>query len=109
MWAPVSGKAVAEDDLTLTRPITSEGMVMGTPQYMAPEQLEGKEADARSDVFAFGCVLYEMVTGKRAFEGKTRASVIAAILERDPPSVTGTAPASLERALKRRPSSWIST
>ena len=51
---------------------------------MSPEQLQGKEADARSDLFSFGCVLYEMLTGKRAFEGASPASVIAAILEREP-------------------------
>jgi serine/threonine protein kinase len=55
---------------------------LGTFQYMSPEQVEGKEADARSDIFALGAVLYEMATGKRAFEGKTTASVIAAVLER---------------------------
>jgi serine/threonine protein kinase len=58
---------------------------------MAPEQLEGKDADARSDIFAFGAVLYEMVTGKRAFEGKSQASVIAAILGRERPSAAGVA------------------
>src|SRR5678815_264821 len=64
--------------------ITAEGTILGTFQYMAPEQIEGVEADARSDIFAFGCVLYEMLTGKKAFEGTTQASLIAAILEREP-------------------------
>ena len=68
-----------------TNTLTEEGVILGTLQYMAPEQLEGKEADARSDIFAFGAVVYEMATGKKAFEGKSRASVIAAILEREPP------------------------
>ena len=63
-------------------------MVIGTFQYMSPEQIEGKEADARSDIFGLGAVLYEMATGKRAFEGKTTTSVIAAILERDPPPIS---------------------
>ena len=65
-------------------PLTAEGTIIGTLQYMAPEQLEGKEADARTDIFAFGAVVYEMVTGKKAFEGKSQASLIAAIIEREP-------------------------
>ena len=69
----------APDAATLTEPLTSKGTIVGTFQYMAPEQLEGKEADARTDIFAFGAVLYEMATGKRAFEGKSRASLIASI------------------------------
>jgi eukaryotic-like serine/threonine-protein kinase len=69
---------------TMTRPLTAEGTIVGTFQYMAPEQLEGSEADARSDIFAFGLILYEMATGRRAFEGKTQASVIAAILKEEP-------------------------
>ena len=75
-----------------SRPLTQEGMVVGTFQYMSPEQIEGKEADARSDVFALGAVLYEMATGKRAFEGKTTTSVIAAILERNPPLISAVRP-----------------
>ncbi len=73
---------------TASKSLTAEGTLVGTFHYMAPEQLAGKEADARSDMFAFGAVLYEMATGKKAFEGKTQASVIAAILERDPPPVS---------------------
>src|SRR5207302_11492212 len=60
--------------------LTQEGVITGTLQYMAPEQLEGKKADARADIFAFGAVLYEMVTGRRAFEGSSPASVTAAII-----------------------------
>src|ERR1700737_4653650 len=67
-----------------TKALTDQGQIIGTLQYMSPEQLQGKEADARSDLFSFGCVLYEMLTGKRAFEGQSAASVIAAILEREP-------------------------
>jgi eukaryotic-like serine/threonine-protein kinase len=67
-----------------TSPLTVAGTIIGTFQYMAPEQIEGKEADARSDIFAFGAVLYEMLTGKRAFEGKSQISVASAILEKDP-------------------------
>ena len=59
--------------------------MLGTPQYMAPEQFEGKEADARSDIWAFGAVLYEMVTGRRAFQGKSYASLVGAIFAADPP------------------------
>lgn len=62
------------------KPLTREGTILGTFQYMAPEQLGGEEADARTDIFSFGAVLYEMATGKRAFEGKTRTSLIAAIV-----------------------------
>src|SRR5437588_3734258 len=65
--------------------LTAQGVILGTLQYMAPEQLEGKETDARTDIFAFGAVLYEMLTGKRAFEGNSQASLIAAILDRQPP------------------------
>jgi len=86
-----------------SHPLTAQGAVVGTFQYMAPEQVEGKEADARSDIFALGAVLYEMATGKRAFEGKTAASVMAAVLERDPApisSVQPLAPAGLERLVK---------
>jgi Tol biopolymer transport system component len=79
--SPMAGLTMAQ---TLTRPITAEGTLVGTFQYMAPELLEGREADARSDIFAFGAVLYEMATGKRAFAGKSHASVIASILEKDP-------------------------
>ena len=79
---------------TPQRPLTAQGMVVGTFQYMSPEQLEGKEADARSDIFALGAVLHEMVTGKRAFEGKTTASTIAAILASDPPPISTVQPLS---------------
>jgi eukaryotic-like serine/threonine-protein kinase len=76
---------------TAAHPLTAEGTIVGTFQYMSPEQLEGKEADARSDIWALGCVLYEMATGRRAFEGRSQASLIAAILEREP-AVIGEAP-----------------
>ena len=71
-----------------TTPLSSAGALIGTIQYMAPEQIEGKEADARSDIFALGSVLYEAVTGLRAFEGKTHLSVASAILQKDPPPIT---------------------
>jgi len=72
---------------TIAQALTAEGTLLGTFQYMSPEQLEGGEADARSDIWALGCVLYEMATGRRAFEGRSQASLIAAILEREPPPV----------------------
>lgn len=64
-----------------SHPITEQGTVVGTFQYMSPEQADGKEADTRSDIFALGAVLYEMATGRRAFEGRTAASVIAAVMQ----------------------------
>ena len=87
---------------TQTLALTSEGTILGTFQYMAPEQLEGKEADARADIFAFGAVLYEMVTGRKAFEGKSQASLIAAILTAQPPPISGVqavSPPSLDRVV----------
>jgi eukaryotic-like serine/threonine-protein kinase len=75
-------------------PISTIGMVIGTIQYMSPEQIEGKEADARSDVFALGAVLYEMATGRRAFEGKSQLSLISAILHQEPLPITAVQPAS---------------
>jgi serine/threonine protein kinase len=88
---------------TLTKALTGEGTVLGTPQYMAPEQFEGKEADARSDIWAFGAVLYEMVTGQKAFQGKSYASLVGAILggEPAPMAVKPFTPAWLERLVRR--------
>jgi len=71
-----------------TKNLTQQGMIVGTFQYMAPEVLQGAEADARSDIFSLGCVLYEMITGKRAFDGKSQLSVLAAILEKDPEPIS---------------------
>ena len=88
-------------DAELTRSITQQGQIIGTLNYMAPEQLQGKEADARTDIFAFGLVLYEMLTGKLAFDGASAASVIAAILEREPPSLQDVIPPALDRILRR--------
>ncbi len=90
---------LAEGGATLSKALTGEGQIVGTLQYMSPEQLQGKDADMRSDLFSFGCVLYEMLTGKRAFEGENAASVIAAILEREPAPLTVAPP--LERIVRR--------
>src|SRR2546425_8305910 len=84
--------------------LTTQGTILGTFQYMAPEQIEGQEADARTDIFAFGAVVYEMLTGRKAFEGKSQASLIAAILERDPAPLSGLqplAPTSLDRVVRK--------
>ena len=80
--------------------LTEQGTILGTFQYMAPEQLEGGEADSRTDIWAFGCVVYEMVTGKRAFEGKSQASLISAIMTAVPQpmsSLQSVSPSSLDR------------
>jgi Tol biopolymer transport system component/predicted Ser/Thr protein kinase len=85
----------------VTQALTQQGQIVGSLNYMSPEQLQSKDADARSDIFSFGLVLHEMLTGKRAFEGASAASVIAAILEREPPSVAGVAPPALDGILSR--------
>ena len=89
--------------MTQQKPLTEEGSILGTFQYMAPEQIEGKDADARTDIFALGALLYEMATGKRAFEAKTRASLIASILDREPPPISTVQPLTpmpLERVIR---------
>jgi Tol biopolymer transport system component/predicted Ser/Thr protein kinase len=87
-----------------TMALTGKNEIVGTLYYMSPEQLQaqgtGKEVDARSDIFSFGVVLYEMVTGRRAFDGSSPASVVAAILERPAPSLTDVAPVALDRVLQ---------
>ena len=98
--------------MTVTKaesPMTQEGMIVGTFQYMSPEQVEGKEVDGRSDIFSLGAVLYEMLTGQRAFEGKSQLSVASAILEKEPTPLTTIkpmTPSSLDppsRSLWRNP------
>src|ERR1700736_6768456 len=89
---------------TANDPLTAQGSIVGTLQYMAPEQLEGKEVDARTDIFAFGTVVYEMATRKRAFEGKTQASLIPAIMSSDPPpmaSLQPMTPPAVDRVVKK--------
>ena len=83
-----SGLSLTLTSPNISQPLTTEGTVIGTFQYMSPEQVEGREADARSDIFSFGSVLYEMTTGKRAFEGKSQVTVASAILEKEPDPVT---------------------
>jgi eukaryotic-like serine/threonine-protein kinase len=80
--------ALVHDGATELKPITEKGTVLGTFQYMSPEQVEGRAADVRSDLFSLGAVLYEAATGQRAFDGKSRASLIAAILDHEPPPIT---------------------
>jgi serine/threonine protein kinase len=77
---------------TFAATLTQQGTILGTPRYMSPEQLERREADQRSDIFAFGLVLYEMITGRPAFEGKTHANLVAAILTAEPKPVTSFQP-----------------
>ncbi len=93
--AKQSAAVLMPTDATLIAGASIEGQISGTLQYMAPEQLQGKPADARSDLFSFGCVLYEMLSGKRAFDDKTAAGLIAAVIERDP------APLQISPALDR--------
>jgi serine/threonine protein kinase/Tol biopolymer transport system component len=103
--AALSAAVMAETESpTMRRPITAEGTIVGTLQYMAPEQLEGQEADARTDLWALGCVLYEMATGKSAFAGTSQASLIAAILKETPRPLTELqplTPPALERVVRQ--------
>ena len=94
----------AGTDAQVTKMLTGAHVVVGTPQYMAPEQIEGHAVDARTDIFALGCVLYELLTGQKAFEGKTPSSVMAAILATEPrplKELQPLTPASLERTIRR--------
>src|SRR5215204_2852560 len=83
--------AAAGTDATVAA-LTGAHTIVGTPQYMSPEQIEGREADVRSDIFALGCVLYELITGKRAFEGKTTSNVMAAVLATEPRRISELVP-----------------
>jgi eukaryotic-like serine/threonine-protein kinase len=106
LQAPASGSPFSAASVLPTRTdasLTAQGTILGTFQYMAPEQLEGKDADARTDIFALGAVLYEMATGKKAFEGRSQASLIAAILDRTPPPISTIqpmTPPALDRVVK---------
>ena len=96
MSGPASGSGVSMTEFahspTVAQPLTAEGTIIGTFQYMAPEQLEGNEADISSDVWSLGCVLYEMATGRRAFEGKSQASLISSIMGSEPAPISQVAP-----------------
>jgi len=88
---------------TMAQPLTAQGSLLGTFQYMSPEQMEGREADPRSDLWALGCVLYEMATGRKAFAGKSQASLIGAIMNAEPPpmaEIAPLAPPALERLVR---------
>jgi hypothetical protein len=100
-----TSKTVDSDNTpTATMPATQAGMILGTPAYMSPEQAQGERADGRSDIFAFGALLYQMVTGRRAFPGENMISVLAAVIKQDPPpvrSIVTDAPPELEWIIKR--------
>src|SRR5437867_4498082 len=99
-----SAGVIDGDGATQHKPLTQEGTILGTFQYMAPEQLEGSQADARTDIFALGAVLYEMATGRRAFEGKTKTSLIAAIVSSEPApmsQIQPLMPAALEHVVRK--------
>lgn len=107
--AGISGATPSTPTVTIaelsspSKGLTQQGTIVGTFQYMAPEVLQGAEADARSDIFSLGCVLYEMVTGRRAFEGKSQLSVLTGILEKDPDPISQvqpTSPAALDHVVK---------
>jgi len=102
--AKIAQPASPPSDATLTMALTGKNEIVGTLYYMSPEQLQaqatGQEVDARSDIFSFGLVLYEMLTGKRAFDGSSPATVIAAIMERPAPSIGEVGPPALDRVLK---------
>ena len=102
--ASAAGADEATRSLAIDQPVSEEGVIFGSVPYMSPEQTEGKPLDARSDIFSFGAVLYEMITGQRAFRGESRASTLAAIVEKEPPPVgeiASTTPPEIERLIAR--------
>ncbi|HVS88109.1 MAG TPA: protein kinase [Candidatus Acidoferrum sp.] len=102
--APLASVATLTAAVTQSSPMTEQGAIVGTFQYMSPEQVEGKEVDARSDIFSFGAMLYEMVTGRRAFPGKSQLSVASAILEKEPEPISAVkpmTPPALDHAVKK--------
>ncbi|MFI4978494.1 MAG: serine/threonine-protein kinase [Solirubrobacterales bacterium] len=101
--APLAAGATLTDATPRATPMTQQGTIVGTVPYMSPEQVEGKEADARSDIFSLGAVLYEMVTGGRAFQGKSQFSVASAILEKEPEPISTLqplTPPALDRTIR---------
>jgi serine/threonine protein kinase/Tol biopolymer transport system component len=101
---PLASVATLTAAVTRTTPVTQQGTIVGTFQYMSPEQVEGKEVDGRSDIFSFGAVLYEMLTGQRAFPGKSQLSVASAILEKEPAPICSSkpmTPPALDHATRR--------
>jgi len=98
--AKAANGSASSDVATMTQPITAEGRIVGTLYYMSPEQVEAKETDERSDIFSFGAVFYEMITGRRAFEGDSQASVLASILKDQPPPMSERQP-GVPRAITR--------
>src|SRR3989441_12103419 len=100
--APLTSVATLTAAVTQSSPMTEQGAIVGTFQYMSPEQVQAKELDGRSDIFSLGAVLYEMLTGQRAFQGKSQLSVASAILEKEPaPIVKPLTPATLDHAIRR--------
>src|SRR5262249_52137571 len=100
---PLAGSATLTT-VSPNSPVTEQGTIVGTFQYMSPEQVEGKEVDGRSDIFSLGAVLYEMVTGKKAFEGKSQLSVASAVLEKEPTAISAIKPMTppvLDHAIRR--------
>jgi serine/threonine protein kinase len=94
----------AEGETRTRESLTEEGMILGTVSYMSPEQAEGKKLDARSDIFSFGALLYEMISGQKAFEGDSKVSTLAAILKQEPKAISQLAagiPPELERIINR--------
>jgi Tol biopolymer transport system component len=102
--APLTSVATLTAGVTQSSPMTEQGAIVGTFQYMSPEQVEGKELDGRSDIFSFGAVLYEVLTGQRAFPGKSQLSVASAILEKEPAAISTVkplTPPALDHAIKK--------
>ena len=102
--APLTSVATLTAAVTQSSPMTEQGAIVGTFQYMSPEQIEGKELDGRSDIFSLGAVLYEMLTGQRAFQGKSQLSVASAILEKEPAPISivkPMTPPALDHAIRR--------
>jgi serine/threonine protein kinase len=102
--AAPAGVDEATHTLAMDQPVSEEGVILGSVPYMSPEQAEGKPVDARSDIFSFGAVFYEMITGQRAFRGESKISTLAAVVEKDPPpagEISSTTPPEVERLIAR--------